>query len=109
MIGRLPSRRGGRAVDVAFGPTPEGAWRTDSQDRGMFRDQNDHFIYLYVGGMEVGMSQLDVRECLDAMQYRQRQKEAERQRQLPSWQEIKNYLGDLVEVEKDRKVGRTRF
>jgi hypothetical protein len=94
---------------VAFGPTPEGAWRADGQDRGMFRDQPDHFIYLYVGGMEIGMSQSDVSECLDAMQHRQRKKAAENPRPLPSWQAIKNYLGDLVEATKDAKVGRRRF
>ena len=96
-------------MDVAFGSTPDGSWQTDSQDRGLFRDQDDHFVYLYVCGMEVGMSQSDVRECLDAMQYRQRKKDAARARPLPSWQAIKNYLGDLVEASKDAAVARKRF
>jgi hypothetical protein len=109
MIGRLPSRSGGRSVDVAFGATPEGNWKAASQDRGRFRDQDDHYIYLYVGGMEFGMSKSDVSECLDAMQYRQRKKAAENPRPLPSWQAIKNHLGDLAEVMKDAKVGRRQF
>ena len=96
-------------ADVAFGPTPDGEWRTDSERGGRLDQRADPFFYIMVCGREIAMSRDNLRECLDEMEHTQRRRRAERQEPLPTWRDVQNVIGDLLEIARDEKVGRRRY
>lgn len=109
MVGRMPSQRDGRTLDISLGYTPEGRVRETATDRGLIRDSDDPFFYLCVFGGTISMTQGDMHECVEEMVYTRQQKAKQDPRPIATAKELKNKMGDLVLAVKDARVGRRHF
>ena len=99
----------GRLVQLATHITPEGKLLARYEDMGALRARDDPYFYLYIGGATLSMTDGDMRECIDEMQYTRQKKAKERPREIADGRALKNKVGDLIEAVKDAKVGRRRF
>ncbi len=107
-VGRVPSQSDGRSLTVSYGFTPEGEERVSVEDRGRLSEDSDPFFYLCIFGGTMAMTQNDLSECVDEMQYTRLKKRAE-QAPTISNKELRNKVGDLIDAVKDAKVGRRRL
>ena len=107
-VAKVPSRTDGRSLLVSYGYTPEGKEKVVTEDVGSIREDSDPFFYLTIFGGTMAMSQRDLSECVDEMQYTRQKKRAELAPVISN-KELVNKVGDLIESVQDAKVGRKRF
>jgi hypothetical protein len=110
LFGRIPSQRGGRMVDVAFGATPEGNLVAETiGDNGLVSMQADPFSYLALFGSEMTMTPADMQEFLAGVQEGRQEKAKRDPRPVITEKELKQKCADLIDAVADAKVARTKF
>lgn len=108
IFGRVPAT-GGRLVHLVTNITPEGRLVARYEDAGAVRGEEDPYFYLRISGATLAMSDSDMKECIEEMQYTRQKKAKERPRNIADEKALKNKVGDLIEAVKDARVGRRRF
>lgn len=78
-------------------------------DRGLVKDSDDPFFYLYVFGGTIAMNQADMHECVEEMVYTRKKRAAANPRQLATAKQLKEKVADFVEAVGDARIGRKRF
>jgi len=110
LFGRIPSQRGGRMVDVAFGATPDGNLVAETiGDRGLVSMQADPFSYLALFGSEMTMTPSDMQEFLAGVQEGRQEKAKRDPRPIITEKQLKQKCADLIDAVEDAKVARTKF
>lgn len=108
IFGRVPATNG-RLVHLVTHITPEGKLVARYEDAGPVRGEEDPYFYLHIGGASLAMTDGDMKECIEEMQYTRQKKAKERPRDIADARALRNKVGDLIEAVKDAKVGRRRF
>lgn len=110
LFGRIPSQRGGRMVDVAFGVTPEGHMIAETiGDNGLVSMQPDPFSSLALYGSETELTPEDIKELLAGMEEGRQERARKDPRVLPTPEQIRNQAANLIEAVKDARTGRKHF
>ena len=93
--GSLPSRRGGRRVDVLASVDQDGDWHVEKEDQGAEGATDQPILFVPFGGIDYGLTMADLREMMAGMReshQRWRDKQPPTPDLTKAWKEFAAYV-----------------